>query len=337
MSDLSPGHVRVVVSDLAAQEVGHDELEIDVRVVAKTGAAVGVVTLELERADGGLLPRFEPGAHIELIIEDVAPRQYSLCGDVENRAAWRLGVLREADGRGTSSHVHDRVREGQVVRVRGPRNNFRLHLSPRYLFIAGGIGITPLLPMIADVDRRGADWRLFYGGRTRSSMAFLAELAAYRQRVRLVPHDEEGFLDLEAILGQSRPDTLVYCCGPEPLIEAVESRMTNWRPGALNVERFAAKAATEPVRKGSFDVVLSLSGGRITVNEDITVLQAVSAAGVDVPSSCSEGICGTCETKVLGGKIDHRDSILSDEEHGANDCMMICVSRSLTPELILDL
>jgi ferredoxin-NADP reductase len=221
--------------------------------------------------------------------------------------------------------------------VRGPRNNFPLVGSPRYLFIAGGIGITPILPMIRAAEAAGAEWRLVYGGRQRASMAFLDELAHYGDRVSIRPQDETGLLDLDALLGTPEPDTLVYCCGPEPLLAAVEQRCHAWPPRSLHVERFSPKPLTEPVLTEAFEVVLRQSELELTVPPDRSILSVVEAAGVGVLSSCAEGTCGTCETAVLDGEPDHRDSVLTEEERQANDCMMICVSRSRGPRLVLDL
>lgn len=314
-----------------------EEAELDVVVRAKTPCADGVVALELAHADGGPLPAWEPGAHVDLIIDGVGPRQYSLCGAPDDHARWRLGVLREAGGRGGSRHVHDVLQAGDVVRVRGPRNHFPLVASQRYLFIAGGIGITPLLTMVARADAAGADWRLVYGGRSRSSMAFVDELAAYGVRVELHPQDEVGLLDLEALLGRPDAETRVYCCGPEPLLEAVEQRMARWPAHALRVERFAPKTLAPPVRADTIEVVLARTGATLQVDPAQSILRAVQDAGVPVACSCTEGICGTCETPVLEGLPDHRDAILTDEDRAANDCMMICVSRALTSRLVLDL
>jgi ferredoxin-NADP reductase len=233
--------------------------------------------------------------------------------------------------------VHDRLQAGDAVVVRGPRNHFALQEAPRYLFLAGGIGITPLLPMVQEVAAQGAEWRLVYGGRNRGSMAFLDELAEHGDRVALRPQDEHGLLDLDGLLGTPSPDTTVYCCGPEPLLAAVEHACRDWPRGALHVERFAARPNTAPTRDQPFEVVLARSGRTLTVPSDRSVLSVVEEAGVGVLSSCSEGTCGTCETGVLEGEPDHRDAVLDDDERAANDCMMICVSRSCGPRLVLDL
>jgi cytochrome P450/ferredoxin-NADP reductase len=313
------------------------EFEADVRVEGKDEVADGVVALTLREIAGRALPPWAPGAHVDLILDGAPTRQYSLCGDPADRHVWRLGVLRDEAGGGGSRYVHDRLRAGDVVRVRGPRNNFELASSPRYEFIAGGIGITPILPMMAAASRAGADWRLLYGGRRRASMAFLAELARYGDRVTVAPQDETGLLDLDALLGVPQPGTLVYCCGPEPLLNAVEERCRAWPSRSLHVERFSARPLTAPVRAEAFDVELARSGLTLTVAPDRSILDVAEAAGVGVLSSCAEGTCGTCETAVLDGVPDHRDSVLTESERQAGDCMMICVSRSCTARLVLDL
>ena len=313
------------------------EFEADVRVESKLQVADGVVALTLGEIGGSPLPRWSPGAHVDLILDGVPTRQYSLCGDAADPRQWRLGILRDVDGGGGSRFVHDQLRAGEVVRVRGPRNNFGLADSPRYLFIAGGIGITPILPMIAAAQAAAADWHLLYGGRQRGSMAFLDELARYGDRVTVAPQDETGLLDLDTFLGSPRPDTLVYCCGPEPLLAAVEERCRAWPPRSLRVERFSARPLTAPVLAEAFEVELARSQVSLTVPPDRSILEVVEEAGIGVLSSCAEGTCGTCETAVLDGLPDHRDSVLTEDERHAGDCMMICVSRSCTARLILNL
>ncbi len=312
------------------------EFEATVRLTAKTVVADGVVALTLEPADGGTLAPWTPGAHVDLVLPDAPTRQYSLCGD-PGSGTYRLGVLRDPAGGGGSLYVHDTLQEGDTVRIRGPRNNFALAASPRYLFLAGGIGITPILPMIAEAEAAGAQWRLVYGGRHRASMAFLDELARYGDRVTIAPQDETGLLDLDALLGTPEPDTLVYCCGPEPLLAAVEQRCASWPSRTLHVERFAPRSVGAPVRAEAFEVELARSGLTLTVPPDRSILDVVEEAGIGVLSSCAEGTCGTCETPVLSGRPDHRDSVLTEEERRADDCMLICVSRSCTDRLVLDL
>ncbi len=306
-------------------------------VEAKEAGSEGVATLTLRPVSGMPFPPWQPGAHVDLALPGVRTRQYSLCGNPADRSTYRLGILREPESRGTSEFVHAGLQPGDRLRVVGPRNHFRLAPSARYVFVAGGIGITPILPMIREAEALGADWHLTYGGRTRGSMAFLDEVARYGERVTVAPQDEVGLLDLAEILGEPREDTRVYCCGPGPLLDAVEAATTGWPRGSLRTERFAAKPLTEPVRAGAFEVELQASGRTVTVGPDVSILDALAAAGIPTVSSCSEGTCGTCETTVLEGVPDHRDSVLEDAERAENDCLMICVSRSCTAKLVLDL
>jgi len=301
-------------------------------------AADGVITLTLRDAGGAALPAWEPGAHVDLVLEAAMVRQYSLCGNPADRYSYQIGVLREPRSRGGSIHVHDRLSLGSTVLVRGPRNNFRLLPSARYLFIAGGIGITPLVPMIASVSAAGSKWRLVYGGRTRASMAFADQLLArYGEKISIRPQDLHGLLDLPSILQEPAEETLVYCCGPEPLLAAVEQHCATWTRGALHVERFSAKPAETARINSAFEVQLILSGKTIMVPADKSVLETLQEAGVEVMWACSEGVCRTCETTVISGTIDHRDSVLSEEERAAHDRMMICVSRAACPRLVLQL
>jgi ferredoxin-NADP reductase len=316
----------------------HDEVDLRLQVASRREGAEGVVVLELRDPSGAELPAWAPGAHVDLLLPQGLTRQYSLCGDPADRSVWRIGVLREPEGRGGSAYVHDELAEGTEVDVRGPRNNFPLVPSPRYVFIAGGIGITPILPMVAAAQAAGADVELHYGGRTRRSMAFLESLEELTgSPATLHPQDEVGLIDLPAVLGSPRPDTLVYCCGPEPLLGAVEERCGAWPPGALHVERFSPKEVGEPVRSDAFEVELAQSGLTLTVPPDRSILDVVEEAGIPVLSSCQEGTCGTCETPVLEGEVDHRDSLLTVQEQQANDKMFICVSRAACPKLVLDL
>jgi ferredoxin-NADP reductase len=248
---------------------------------------------------------------------------------------YQVAVLREPEGRGGSAYVHDELVAGHQIRADGPRNHFALVDAKRYLFLAGGIGITPILPMLDRVAAAGREWQLVYGGRTRSSMAFTADLRRHADRVTIRPQDEHGLLDLPALLAEPRPDTAVYCCGPEPLLAAVEQHCAGWPEDALRVERFAARP--DDGAHTAFEVELAGSGRVLEVPADRTILETVEDAGVPVLSSCQEGTCGTCETGVLGGTPDHRDSVLTAAERRAGDVLMICVSRSCSPRLVLDL
>ncbi len=308
------------------------------KVIGKREVADGVVTLQLADADGGQAPRWTPGSHIDLVLDDDLVRQYSLCGDRSDPASLTVAVLREAGGRGGSIRVHDKVEVGDAISVKGPRNHFELVQADSYLFVAGGIGITPIIPMVRDVETSGTPWKLLYGGRARGSMAFATDLAQeYGDRVQLRPQDEFGLLDLVSELEQAVPGTAVYCCGPEPLLLAIEAACAARSDVTLHVERFSPKAQPADAVDGTFDVELRTSGKTIAVGADQTVLDAVLDAGVDADFSCREGTCGTCEVAVLGGRPDHRDSVLDKDEQEAGDVMMICVSRSLDPTLVIDL
>jgi ferredoxin-NADP reductase len=309
------------------------ESEVTVAAVERPTADVALLTL---RRDGGDLPPWTPGAHVDLVLGDDVVRQYSLCGPLTDASGYRIAVLREPAGRGGSAAVHG-LREGDRVRIRGPRNHFALVPAPRYVFVAGGIGITPILPMIEAAAAAGADWTLHYGGRSRASMAFAAELTArHGDRVRLTPQDEAGLLDLDAILGTPAPGTLVYCCGPEPLLAAVEERCAAWPGPALHLERFAARPRDEAAADRPFELVLQRSGITVEVSPGRSALDTMRAAGVSVLASCLEGTCGTCEQPVLAGEVDHRDSVLDEDEQEAHDCMMVCVSRARGARLVLD-
>jgi ferredoxin-NADP reductase len=289
---------------------------IRLKVIRKETLARDIVGLTM---DGDALPPWTPGAHIDLHLPGGLVRQYSLCGDPADTRTWRVAVLRQNEG---STAVHDALEEGDTLTADGPRNHFPLVDAERYLFLAGGIGITPILPMVAEVARRGRPWHLEYGGRSRESMAFLNELSRWPENVTLY---EGRPLDLRS----ASPDTAVYCCGPAALIEAVEKRVDS-----PHIERFTAKqqeAATE------FEIELASTGEVLSVPADCSVLAALRGAGRDVLSSCEEGTCGTCETGVLDGVPDHRDTVLNPAEQAKNDVMMICVSRAKTRRLVLDL
>ena len=296
--------------------------------------------LDLAHPDGEDLPRWQPGAHIDLILADGLTRQYSLCGDPRHSATWRVAVLLDPNSRGGSQYVHDKLREGDAVQVRGPRNHFPLVDAKRYRFVAGVIGITPIMAMAENVQRAGGEWTLLYGGRTRGSMAFADDLAdRYPDRVTVWPQDEQGLLDLDALLGEPEEGTLVYCCGPEALLNAVEDRCAHWPEGSLHIERFAAKtptAQTDASALEQFEVVCQRSGVTLEVEAGDSILELVEAAGVPITTSCYEGVCGSCRARVLDGVPDHRDSVLKPPDKEAGD-MILCVSRSRTPRLVLDL
>ncbi|MEV4418699.1 PDR/VanB family oxidoreductase [Patulibacter sp. NPDC049589] len=315
-----------------------DDLIVMATVVAtKTVVARGVVAVELRRPDGSAFPRWEPGAHIDLGAGTELERQYSLCGDLDDPYTWRIAVLREPASRGGSEWVHDGLHVGDAVAIRGPRHHFPLVEAERYLFVAGGIGITPLLPMIAAVDARSADWRLLYGGRTLGSMAFGSELVRHGDRVTFWPADSHGLLDLAGALPEGGGDLAIYACGPEPLLEAIERHCATGNRGTLNVERFHPRPGALAGERRSFEIVVESSGATVRVGPDEAVVDALERIGIDVPTSCREGTCGTCETGVLFGDIDHRDSYLTADEQDAGETMMVCCSRAHSDRLVLDL
>ncbi len=307
-------------------------------VVRTTREADDIISLVLAHPAGEKLPGWTPGAHVDVVLGSGLIRQYSLCGDPADDMHWRIAVLREEHGRGGSVYLHDEVQAGWSLPVGPPRNNFPLVPSRRYILIAGGIGITPLLPMISELDKRDAEWTLFYGGRQRTSMAFLDELSAHQDRISVHPQDESGLLPLEHILGQPEIGTAVYCCGPEGLLTAVEAACGGWPAGAVHVERFRPRERPDDrPADTAFDVVIGSTGQKIRVGADRTILQTLERAGFDVPSSCREGTCGNCETRFSAGEVDHRDEVLTIEEQRTGNALMICVSRARTDSLVLDI
>lgn len=317
----------------------HNEQRTAVRVQSMSWEAEGVLSVVFAARDGAELPAWEAGAHLDLELSGVLTRQYSLCGDPAERNRWRIAVLREPVSKGGSQAVHERLRPGDVVTVVGPRNHFPFVEAPAYRFVAGGIGITPMLAMIRRAEESGADWRLLYGGRARSSMAFLDELGAYGSRVQVWPQDENGLLDLASFLGEAEPDALVYCCGPEPLLGAIEGICNGASPKTLLTERFKAKAqpVRDPASEQPFVAVLQRSGYEVDVAAGRSILEAIEDSGLEADHSCREGVCGTCEAAVLSGTPEHRDSLLSQEEREANASMMICVGRATSERIVLDI
>lgn len=317
-----------------------DSTALKLRLERKTLVAEGVVALEFGAIDGAELPRWEPGAHLELRLPSGLRRQYSLCGDPETRDSYTVCVLREETGRGGSVEVHDRLDVGDEIGSSAPRNHFPLKAASDYVLLAGGIGITPIKAMVEELHRRGTSWRLVYGGRNRQSMAFAEELAqSYSDRVTLVREDEEGVPDLEQIVGSMSPQTHLYCCGPAPMLDAAtEACVQAGLADRLHLERFGAAGNTpDPGADSAFEVELRESGMTLTVAADQSLLEAIRAVRPDIDSSCQEGYCGTCEIRVLGGRPDHRGTLLSPEEHDEEGTMLICVGRSHSAKLILDL
>ena len=306
-------------------------IETTVKVARRTQAADSVVLLDLVANRGGPLATWSPGAHIDILLPRGGERQYSLMPAPDD-ATWRIGVLRETDGRGGSAWLHDEVEVGRTIRVREPQNHFAFTPSAgtSYLFLAAGIGITAISSMVASARSAGVPFELHYSGRTRSSMAMLDEFPEAVVHVS----DEGSRVDLAGLLSGLSPGTVVYCCGPAHFIEAVTSS-AGGHP--LHVERFEAKQLGAPVWPGDFGVELELSGETLTVPPGRSILEVVEEAGVFVLSSCRQGTCGTCETPVISGAVDHRDSILTPEEQQHSATMYICVSRAAGPKLTLEL
>ncbi|MFF4260202.1 PDR/VanB family oxidoreductase [Streptomyces sp. NPDC001663] len=348
MSTQSAGAGTVTAAAASPTEGTTPAGERQVAITRRRPVAAGIVELTLAAHPAeGPLEDWEPGAHIDLVLPSGTIRQYSLCGHPERPSEYVIAVLREPEGRGGSAEAHDRLPEGTTVTVRGPRNHFRLAGAERYLFLAGGIGITPILAMIREAVATGTPWTLIYGGRTRSSMAYteeLVELAALSHGdVVMVPQDELGHPDFATAFRAAPRGTAVYACGPEPMLLASEALSAELLPvGTLHLERFGAKTQTdEPTSSDQtdteFKVELARSGRTLTVPADRRLIDVVREIVPQVPFSCEEGYCGSCETGVLDGLPDHRDQVLTDEERDGNETMMICVGRCLSRKLTLDL
>jgi len=318
-----------------ADGTADERIELVVR--AMRWEAQDVLLLTLERLDGGELPEWAPGAHIDLLLPNGVERQYSLCSDPADRAHWHVAVLREEISRGGSRFVHTHLRPGDVVRARAPHNTFALTETGGVAFVAGGIGITPLLPMIRAVAASGRPWRLAYLGSSRDRMAYSRDSLLTGPETSVVCRDVEPRLDLATWIGVPESDDAVYACGPAGMLDALEALSMSWPPGTLHVERFQPKVFADVDDGSSFEVEARASGMRVTVESHCSILEALEQAGIGVPSSCLEGVCGTCETRIVDGEAEHRDSILDPQERASNETMMICVSRSKLPALVLDI
>lgn len=302
---------------------------------SKERIADEVVHLALEDPAGRRLPPWSPGAHLELFLPNGLVRHYSLCGDRWDGYSYEVAVLRTPDSRAGSQWIHDHLREGMAIRFGGPRNHFPLAPADRYRFIAGGIGITPLIPMISQAIQVGTDWDLLYGGRSRGSMAFHDLLQDLGTPVQLWPQDQLGLPDLRDWLGSPTSRTAIYACGPEGLLDAVGTASEKWPPYSLRTERFVA-ADRNQVAAHDISVALK-SGETVIVTPGETILDALRRIGKAPLSSCQQGICGTCEVAVLDGVPDHRDSVLTYSEREAGDCMLVCVSRAQSDSITIDL
>ncbi|KAL4875367.1 cytochrome P450 [Aspergillus karnatakaensis] len=293
--------------------------------------------LELTLIPGPLssLPVWEPGAHISILSEH-GYRQYSLCSDPQDTSHWKIAILKDELGTGGSRWFHQTLREGSNLTVRALRNHFRLHQSQRYIFIAGGIGITPIIPMLAEAKRQHADYKLIYLGRSRATMAYLHELQQEHPVEVWTKADGERF-DLESFALQQNERTQVYCCGPERLLSALEKACIDKPMIQLKVERFQAAPTQELLPRKSFEVILNRSGRTLAVPPEQTLLEVLNQNGCGIMSTCSKGTCGTCEVEILEGIAEHRDTVLSSDEKIENRTMMPCVSRCIGERLVLDL
>ncbi|GAA1706297.1 PDR/VanB family oxidoreductase [Microbacterium sediminicola] len=314
------------------------DVEREMQVRGTELIADDILMIEIVPTNGRPLPLWEPGAHIDLRLPGGTERQYSLCGVPAERGFWRIAVLREPEGRGGSVAAHD-LSAGQIIRVRGPRSHFAFTppvAGERVSLVAGGIGITPILPMVHAAASTGADWSLDYAVRSGARAAFAAELAdAYGERVRLHDASTGARLDVAAVVAE-RGEGRIWACGPTRLLDALGDAASGLEEGVLHTEQFVAGELAAPVRPGPFEVELASSGEVLTVPEDKSVLEVLEENDVFVVSSCREGTCGTCETMVLEGEVDHRDAILTPGERAENTLMMVCVSRAACPRLVLD-
>jgi ferredoxin-NADP reductase len=300
--------------------------------------ADGVVSVRLARPGGAPLPAWEPGAHVDLVLPVGLTRQYSLTGSPADRSAYTITILQQPGSRGGSEYVHLFLRPGQRVHVSEPRNHFPLEDAPEHLFLAGGIGITPLLSMVEAVAGRGARWTLHYGGRSRASMAFADELVArHGDHVVLWPADERGRVPVDALLADRTPGARLSCCGPEGMVAAVQATAAEhgWPDDAVHFERFAP-TVHEHGPDRPVTVVAARSGREVLIEQDESLLDGLVRAGVGMASSCRSGVCGACQVTVIEGDPDHRDDILSAAQREEGAVMMPCVSRAHGERIVLD-
>jgi ferredoxin-NADP reductase len=308
-----------------------------VRIAEATHIADGVLRLTLEDPQGRTLPAWTAGSHIHLLVGGYV-RKYSLCGDPTDTRRLQIAVQCETKGRGGSLYIHRTAAADTQIRVRGPKNNFRLNEDgSRYLLIAGGIGITPIIAMADRLKALGKTYVVHFAGRTRASMAFLDRLARdHCDNVRLHVSQEGSRLDLAQLVAGAPQDTEIYACGPARMLEQLE-RLTGVRPERLHFEHFSSGGPHDASSFESFEVVMQHSGTSVLVGATETLLQALRRTGVDVPSDCEEGLCGTCEVRVLAGEIDHRDKVLSAAERAGGQRVIACCSRARGKHLVLAL
>jgi len=310
-----------------------------------TWEAEAVVSVRLARIESDdPLPAWEPGAHIDVYVPDGTTRQYSLCGDPADRSSWQIAVLREPESRGGSTYLHDELRVGDRLLVTRPKNHFLLEDAPAYALVAGGIGITPIMAMAERLAREGRPFRLTYGGRTVSSMAFRRRLGDLGPHCTFLAEDVEGRPDLEAVVRSLPEGGLVYVCGPLGLLKAVQAAAESVHGPEQDVVRFelfsrsgVETESTPPMDADAYELVLTETGHTLRLAPETNILEVVLALGVEVENDCRDGICGSCITPVVTGTVDHRDLVLTKKEQAAMDRMLICVSRPTCPRLELKL
>ncbi|MEJ2374996.1 MAG: PDR/VanB family oxidoreductase [Pseudolabrys sp.] len=311
---------------------------IPLRVTRNERLADGINLIELRDCDGKPLPQFSGGAPITVRVPNGLLRKYSLCNDPNERDRYQVAVKREANAHGSSSVLIDTVKDGDQLMVAPPVNDFELpRRAQDFLFIAGGIGITPIMAMIRQVKAEGKRFRLFYCARSPETTAFAEELSKPEYEGLVTIHHDQGdpscTLDLSPILTERKNREHLYCCGPRPLMEAVRHMTDHWSPTAVHFEAFS-QAETHKAGDKPFRVRLARSGKVVDVPVTKTILEVLRENGLEVPSSCETGTCGTCRTKLLAGEADHRDLMLADHER--KDHIMICVSRSRGDEITID-
>ena len=304
--------------------------------------AEGISLLEFRRPDGAALPPFSAGSHIDLHLGNGLVRSYSLVNCPSETHRYVIGVKKEPDSRGGSRFIHEQLDAGDELDIDEPRNNFRLcESAPRSVLIAGGIGITPFASMARRLEQLGQPWELHYAARSRCSAGFVRQLASYGSKVNFYFSDEYSAelparrIDLDKVVAEVPRDAHVYCCGPRNMLTAFEKAAAALPSRQIHVEFFSNAERID--KAGGFNVRLARSGQSIEIRPGETILDALLKRGIDAPYSCLEGVCSSCETRVVSGIPDHRDLILTREEREANDRMLICCSRSKSATLVLDL
>lgn len=308
------------------------------RVTALRWAAPGIHLVELQRPEGGLLPPFSAGAHIDLHLPGGLVRAYSLCSPPGASTSWEIAVKHEAAGRGGSRHVHEQLRPGQLLPVGGPRNQFPLdERAAHSVLFAGGIGITPIACMAQRLATIGASFEVHVAVRRREEAALLDRIPAQALHLHVDAEHGGAPLPLTSLVSAAQADAHLYCCGPAPMLAAFEAATAGWPRAQVHLERFSAPPGEAPAAGGGFTVQLARSGRSLPVAPGQTLLQVLQSAGVPVITSCEQGICGSCETRVISGRPDHRDHLLSEDEKASHRVMMVCCSGSQDPLLVLDL